>query len=261
MLIKIAKFLLCFLFLMVQETCLVLLVTLVYQTPVSKGILALCIIYLHILVFVMTYSYYYRIEYFREKKIMYLTFAQKIIMPVMVVVPIQYQYVFFIFAVVFLILEFIFDKMNDLYSSFNRLALYKVIEMVTVLLLLVYYFVERKGMSMSSSKAGAIAGTFVMALNLFIFMAVELPISIKEKYFPSKKFKDEMVSEKQVEKLIQEDTIDNIDRDEHDKNKMNVVILENNHDSDSDGEDSKAHKNGKENKTGDGNSELGNKNG
>ena len=46
---------------------------------------------------------------------MYLTFAQKIILPVMVVVPIKYQYVFFIFAVLFVILEYIFDRMNGLY--------------------------------------------------------------------------------------------------------------------------------------------------
>ena len=33
----------------------------------------------------------------------------------MVVVPIKYQYVFFIFAVLFVILEYIFDRMNGLY--------------------------------------------------------------------------------------------------------------------------------------------------
>lgn len=64
----------------------------------------------------MSYSYYYRIEYFKDKKIMYLTYAQKIIMPVMVVVPIEYQYVFFIFAASFLIIEFVFDNINGLYK-------------------------------------------------------------------------------------------------------------------------------------------------
>ncbi len=64
----------------------------------------------------MSYSYYYRIEYFKDKKIMYLTYAQKIIMPVMVVVPIEYQYVFFIFAAAFLIIEFVFDSINGLYK-------------------------------------------------------------------------------------------------------------------------------------------------
>jgi len=103
-LIPVAKFLLCFMFLMVQETCLVLLVTLVYVTPVSSGIIILCILYLHILVFIMSFSYYYRIEYFKTKKIMYISFAKKIILPVMVVVPIQYQYVFFIFSGSFLLL-------------------------------------------------------------------------------------------------------------------------------------------------------------
>lgn len=75
-------------FFMVQETCLVLLVTLVYVTPVSPGIIVLCVIYLHILIFVMSYSYYYRIEYFKTKKVMYVTYAKKIVLPVLVVVPI-----------------------------------------------------------------------------------------------------------------------------------------------------------------------------
>lgn len=163
---------------------------------------------------------------------MYLTFAQKIIMPVMIVVPIEYQYVFFIFAVVFLILEFVFDKYNGLYRSFSRLAIYKVVEMLTVVILTVYFIVERKGQSMSSSKAASIAGTFVMILNLLIFAVVELPMSIKDKYFPSKTVNDETISEKQVEKIIQEDTLDNLDPDSPDKNKMNVLILEHSHDSD-----------------------------
>ena len=126
-LIPVAKFLLCFMFLMVQQTCLVLLVSLVYVTPVQAGIVILCVIYLHILVFVMSYSYYYRIEYFKTKKIMYITYAKKIILPVMVVVPIQYQYVFFIFAAAFLVIEFVFDNMNNLYKKFNRMAVYKVV--------------------------------------------------------------------------------------------------------------------------------------
>ena len=46
---------------------------------------------------------------------MYLAFAQKIVLPVMVVVPIKYQFVFFIFAIIFLIMEFVFDYMNGLY--------------------------------------------------------------------------------------------------------------------------------------------------
>ena len=127
----------------------------------------------------MSYSYYYRIEYFKTKKIMYITYAKKIILPVMVVVPIQYQYVFFIFAAAFLVIEFVFDNMNNLYKKFNRMAVYKVVEMFTVFLLFIYYIVERSAKSYSSSRAAAITCTFVMVVNLFIFVCVELPISIK----------------------------------------------------------------------------------
>ena len=46
---------------------------------------------------------------------MYLNFAKKIILPVMVVIPIQNQYLIFIFAIGIFIVEFIIDYSNDLY--------------------------------------------------------------------------------------------------------------------------------------------------
>ena len=59
--------------------------------------------------------------------------------------------------------------------------------MATVFMLIIYYIVERHAMNYSSSRAAAITCTFVMVINLFIFICVEIPISIKEKYFPSNK--------------------------------------------------------------------------
>jgi hypothetical protein len=44
---------------MAQETSLVLLVSLVFN--LSAGVVVIAIIYLHILVFVMSYAYYYRV--------------------------------------------------------------------------------------------------------------------------------------------------------------------------------------------------------
>jgi len=102
-------------------------VTLVYVTPVTPGIIVLCVIYLHIMVFIMSYSYYYRVEYFKSKKVMYVCYAKKIALPVMVVVPIEYQWVFFVFAAAFLAVEFVCDNINGLYRKFNRLAAYKII--------------------------------------------------------------------------------------------------------------------------------------
>lgn len=103
---------------------------------------------------------------------MYLTFAQKILMPIMVVVPIKYQFIFFALAICFIIVEFIFDKMNGFYDSFSRMAIYKVCEAMTVLSLTAYYIVEKSQQSYSSSKSAATAGTFFIALNLFLFFVV-----------------------------------------------------------------------------------------
>ena len=125
-LIEIAKFLLCLLFFMIQETMLVLLVTLVFVTPVSAGIIVLSIIYLHILIFCMSYAYYYRVEYFRDIKVLYINYAKKVVLPIMIVVPIRVQWLFFLFALIIVTIEFIIDLYNGLYQRLRRLCIYKV---------------------------------------------------------------------------------------------------------------------------------------
>lgn len=138
-LIQIAKFLLVVLFLMVQETSLVLVVSLVFNLNAAAVIVS--IIYLHILVFVMSYAYYYRVEYFREKKVMYINFAKKVVLPIMVVVPINYQFLLFLFAAAILIIEIVIDCYNGFYKKFSRLAFYKVLEMLIFILLAICYIV------------------------------------------------------------------------------------------------------------------------
>ena len=177
---------------MIQQTMLVLLVTLVFQKPAGASIILLCIVYLHILVFIMSYGYYYRIEYFKEKKTMYLNFAKKIILPVMVVIPIQNQYLIFIFAIGIFIVEFIIDYSNDLYQKFNRLVFYKILEIMIIILLAIYYIVEVNTKSYSASRAAAIACTMLISFYLIVFVIVELPLGIKEKYFDNKSGNDEV---------------------------------------------------------------------
>ncbi len=75
----------------------------------------------------MSYAYYYRVEYFREKNVMYVNFAKKIILPIMVVVPLKYQFLLFLFAAVTIVVECIIDCYNGLYKKLNRLAFYKAI--------------------------------------------------------------------------------------------------------------------------------------
>lgn len=118
---------------------------------------------------------------------MYINFAKKVILPIMVVVPLKYHYLLFLFAGAALLIEFVFDCYDGFYRKFSRLAFYKIIEALVFILLLVYYLVETSGSRSSPSKAAAIACTFVMAFFFFIFVVVEFPISIKERFFNKKK--------------------------------------------------------------------------
>lgn len=117
---------------------------------------------------------------------MYINFAKKVVLPIMVVVPLRYHFLFFLFAAVIVVVEFLIDCYNGMYKKFSRLAVYKVLELLIVVLLIVYYLVETTGGKYASSRAAAIACTFVMAFYLFVFVAVEVPIGIKERFFSKK---------------------------------------------------------------------------
>jgi hypothetical protein len=123
---------------------------------------------------------------------MYINFAKKVILPIMVVVPIKYHYLLFLFAAVFLVIEIIIDCYNGFYRKFTRLAFYKAIEILIFILLLAYYLVESSGKSLSPSKAAAIACTFSIAFFLFMFVAIEFPLAVKERFFSKKKGKMEL---------------------------------------------------------------------
>jgi len=56
----------------------------------------------------------------------------------MVVIPIKYQYLFFVFAGVIWAIELVIDIYNGLYKNINRLAVYKISETLTILLLIIY---------------------------------------------------------------------------------------------------------------------------
>ena len=103
---------------------------------------------------------------------MYINFGKKFVLPIMVVVPIKYHYLLFIFSAVILVIELIIDNYNGLYRKFSRMAFYKAVEILIFVLLVTYYVVETSLKTFSPSKAAAIACTFCMAFFLFLFVAV-----------------------------------------------------------------------------------------
>jgi hypothetical protein len=72
---------------------------------------------------------------------MYVNFAKKVILPIMVVVPIKYHYLLFLFAGITLVIEIAIDCYNGFYNKFTRMAVYKSVEILIYILLLTYYLV------------------------------------------------------------------------------------------------------------------------
>jgi hypothetical protein len=95
---------------------------------------------------------------------MYINFLKKVAFPIFVVIPIQYQYVLFIFCMVVYLIETYFDCRNQVYSSLNRLAVYKLFEGLSIVILIVYFGIERSNVSYAASEATSIAVTFVLSL-------------------------------------------------------------------------------------------------
>lgn len=103
---------------------------------------------------------------------MYVCFAKKIIMPILVVVPLKYQQLFIIFIVAFLIIEIAVDCYNRFYKKFSRLVLYKGVDLLCTILLIVCFAVEYQEYGYGSTRAASIAAVFVLGFNLALFFFI-----------------------------------------------------------------------------------------
>jgi hypothetical protein len=67
-------------------------------------------------------------------------------------------------------IEFYFDFRNKVYSNLNRFAIYKVFEGLSILILIVYFAIERSNISYGISEASSIAVTFILGLYTVNFI-------------------------------------------------------------------------------------------
>lgn len=94
---KMVKALIVILYLLVQETALAIYASLLFVSPPPSISIAVAVIYLHILLFVLSCAFYYRLDLFQDHRLLYIYFAKKLILPVMVIIPNNYHYLLLVF--------------------------------------------------------------------------------------------------------------------------------------------------------------------
>lgn len=101
---------------------------------------------------------------FSSKKSLYVCLSAKIVLPVLATAPLDYPYLLFLFSWLFLVGWIIIDIYDGLYSSLSRMTVYKVVEILALTMLLVYYLVETNANLLTSSKTASIVTSFIISM-------------------------------------------------------------------------------------------------
>jgi hypothetical protein len=102
----------------------------------------IAIIYFACLTYFVVNQWINPFPYFRGKFAQLNILLSKIIIPIFMVLSSKYQFIVFIFIEVFLILDLVITNKNRYKDKINKLLLYKIFGLVTVLGLMVNFIVE-----------------------------------------------------------------------------------------------------------------------
>ena len=106
---------------------------------VGIGSLIISIFYFVVLIIFTVNQFMYPISFFRGKAAELNTILGKILCPLFLVLPAKIHYVLFIFLLVFWLVDLGLTYKNRNSNSFNRLLAYKILGILAIILLLVYY--------------------------------------------------------------------------------------------------------------------------
>jgi hypothetical protein len=163
---------------MVQETMLVIFASLAYSTNNTAVDYLLAVFYFLSLAFYFFNQCHYPLPIFRNKYSQFLTFLLKVIGPIFVVFPKNNQFVFLIYAFVFILFETIVTTENKDKNSQNRLLIYKFLFLLTYAAIFMYTILENFVQVETLSKVIGVVtlialGCFVLAFIMEAFIQVQ----------------------------------------------------------------------------------------
>lgn len=107
---------------------------------------------------------------------MFLIIIKKLLLPLGVVLPVNLQFVYFILYLIIFFIEGTLDSRSKRIKCLSRMTLWKVFELIITILLLSFYFNEKKGTTISN--ANLINTILTIVLVIFILsLFVEFTIS------------------------------------------------------------------------------------
>lgn len=178
-------------FFFVQQTALSIMVGAVFD--IDSLDIAIWIIYFIQLITVLIIAYYelevdkqmnprqkktheFGLSLFLSRQCMFLIIIKKLLLPLGVVLPVNLQFVYFILYLIIFFIEGTLDSRSKRINCLSRMTLWKVFELIITILLLSFYFNEKKGTTVSN--ANLINTILTIVLVIFILsLFVEFTIS------------------------------------------------------------------------------------
>lgn len=167
---------------MIQETLVVIMVSLRFNEPMAAETISCSIVYLLMLLFFLVSTFWEPAWFFPNKPTQYICWWRKIGLPVMVIVPINVTYLLVIFLLVFALIESFFDFRSGEFKFLSRITLYKLLELILIILCGAYIGVE---MNINGLVSTEVITVFVSIgiIALYVCWLVEMVLGIKETYF------------------------------------------------------------------------------
>lgn len=138
---NIINYLNCLFYFLIQETILSFVVSLQF-TKANGFLIGTIVAYSILTVIFCAYTYRIKVSMFQNRLIQYYSYVKKIIYPIFIVVPFQYQYFLIIFMIINCVLETFFDYQIKSYPIKSRWTGYRVLEFITVVFLGIFYGVD-----------------------------------------------------------------------------------------------------------------------
>ena len=97
---------------------------------------------MNMLLFLLVTTFWEPAWFFPNRPTQYISWWRKIGLPVMVIVPINVTYLLIIFLLIFAIIESFFDFKTKKFKLLSRITLYKLLELIVIIMCGIYVIVE-----------------------------------------------------------------------------------------------------------------------
>lgn len=127
------------------------------------------------------YIYKFKIRLFPNRFVQFFSVIKKIIFPIFVVVPFNFQFFLIILMAITCILEAFFDRQIHAYEIRSRKTVFKIVELLLIVLCGAFYAADTHSTSPTPPLIFNYLFTLFLSIGIF-FLYLESVLAIKERY-------------------------------------------------------------------------------